>query len=78
MMDVKTAADVILVQATQLNTIAQQITILSDQIDNIAGQEIGVPERVKAVVASLDIQVNGARSQIVLLQQAIDALSGLL
>lgn len=78
MMDVKTAADVVLVQATQLNTIAQQITILSDQIDNIAGQESGVPERVKAVVASLDIQVNGARSQIVLLQQAIDALSGLL
>lgn len=77
-MDIKTAADVVLLQATQLASVVQQVTILSNQIDNIAQQEVGVVDRIKALVASLDVQVEGSRSQTVLLQQAIDVLSGLL
>lgn len=77
-MDITTAADVLLLQATQLASVVQQITILSNQIDNISQQETGVADRIKAIVASLDVQVEGSRSQTVLLQQAIDVLSGLL
>lgn len=77
-MDIKTAADIVLIQATQLASVVQQATMLSNQIDNIAQQETGVADRIKALVASLDVQVEGSRSQTVLLQQAIDALSALL
>lgn len=77
-MDVKTASDVVLLQATQLNTVAQQVTILSNQIVNISQQEMGVTDRIKALIASIDVQVESVRSQTVLLQQAIDTLAGLL
>lgn len=77
-MDIKTAADVVLIQATQLVSVVQQVSVLSSQVDNIAQQESGVADRIKALVASLDVQIEGSRSQTVLLQQAIDALSGLL
>lgn len=77
-MDIKTAADVVLLQATQLASVVQQVTILSNQIDNISQQESGVADRIKALVASLGVQVEGSRSQTVLLQQAVDTLSGLL
>lgn len=77
-MDIKTASDVVLLQATQLASVVQQVTVLSNQIDNISQQETGVNDRIKALIASLDVQVEGARSQTILLQQAIDTLSGLL
>lgn len=76
--DIKTAADVVLIQANQLASVIQQATVLANQIDNISQQETGVSDRIKALIASIDVQVEGARSQTVLLQQAIDALAGLL
>lgn len=80
-MTVITGAAVLLAQADQATVIASQIMGLSSQIENISKQEnpqADINDRIKALGASLSVQLEGARSQTVLLQQALDNLMNLI
>lgn len=80
-MTVITGAAIVLEQATQESNIASQLSLMATQINNIANQEnpdADINDRIKALIASVDVQIIALNSQSVLLQQAVDTLVGLL
>lgn len=77
-MDIITGSAIVLGQANQLSSCASTIGTLATNIDNIANQvntPTDVSDRIKAMIASLDVQIDGTRSQLTLLQQAVDELA---
>lgn len=80
-MTVITGAAVLLAQADQNTVIASQIMGLSSQIENISKQEnpqADIDDRIKALGASLTVQLEASRAQTVLLQQALDNLMNII
>lgn len=79
-MTVITAAAILLEQCNQLSNVTNQINMISNQINNIANQEnppADINSRIKGLCASMNVQNDAEKSQCILLQQALDALSEL-
>lgn len=81
-MTVLTASAILLEQANQLANILQNVTLIANQINNIANQENSdsvpdVDDRIKALCGAMNVQLLSTGSQTVLVQQALDQLSQL-
>lgn len=77
-MNIKTASAIVSEQSHQLGTVVELLINLAIQINDIANEEnsiIDSNDRIKALVASADIQMIALSSQSVLLQQALDQLA---
>lgn len=80
-MTIITGAAVLLAQADQYTVIASQIMGLASQINTISQQEnpqADIGDRIRALGASLTVQLEGTRSQVILVQQALDNLMSII
>lgn len=80
-MDIKTASAILLAQVGQLNNMVTAMSTTAAQIDTIANQEnpdADIALRIKALVATIDVQITATTSETVLVQNAADNLASIL
>lgn len=67
--------NVILIQANQLNSIVAGVYGLVMQMNQYKDQTETDVSALKALIASIDLQMTGVNGQTILLQQAVDKLA---
>ena len=80
-MDIKTASAILLAQVGQLNNMVTAMNTTAAGIDTIANQEnpdADIALRIKALVATIDVQITATTSETVLVQNAADNLASIL
>lgn len=80
MMDLITAAAILVSQAMEAQAASSYILSQANMIQQLATQENSTPAinpQVKAIVASADANMEGLRAQTVLLQTALDQIANI-
>ncbi len=79
-MDLLTAVAILVSQCQETMNDVNSISSMSYSIQELANQENTIPAinpQIKAIISSMDVDMTALKSQIVLLQQAIDQVASI-